>query len=93
MVEGRDHNATVDLWSLGVLCYEFLVGVPPFEDHSSHKATYKRIAKVDLQFPDYVSNEAKDLIKKLLRRDGEQRIPLEQVLGHEWILKYKQSKE
>ncbi|KAJ2218676.1 spindle assembly checkpoint kinase, partial [Coemansia sp. RSA 518] len=29
MVEGRDHNASVDLWSLGVLMYEFLVGVPP----------------------------------------------------------------
>jgi aurora kinase len=32
MVEGKDHDAAVDLWSLGVLAYEFLVGVPPFED-------------------------------------------------------------
>ncbi|KAJ1565118.1 spindle assembly checkpoint kinase [Nowakowskiella sp. JEL0078] len=65
MVEGRDHNEKVDLWSLGVLCYEFLVGVPPFEDNTSTRATYKRIAQVDLKFPEFISLEAKDLITKV----------------------------
>ncbi|KAJ1919466.1 spindle assembly checkpoint kinase [Mycoemilia scoparia] len=46
MVESRDHNETVDLWSLGVLTYEFLVGTPPFEDLEGQKATYMRIAKL-----------------------------------------------
>lgn len=32
MVEGKDHSEKVDLWALGVLTYEFLIGVPPFED-------------------------------------------------------------
>ena len=32
MVEGKDHTERVDHWALGVLCYEFLCGVPPFED-------------------------------------------------------------
>lgn len=66
MVEGKDHNEKVDLWSLGVLCYEFLVGSPPFEDQSSYRATYKRIAQVDLVFPDHVSLSAQDLIRKVL---------------------------
>ncbi|KAJ2497911.1 spindle assembly checkpoint kinase [Coemansia sp. RSA 1972] len=88
MVEGRDHNASVDLWSLGVLMYEFLVGVPPFEDLQSHKATYRRIAKVDLHIPPEVSPEAADLIKRLLKYDGEQRLPLGEVLRHPWILKH-----
>lgn len=34
------------MWSLGVLCYELLHGVPPFEA-DSHTDTYKRIVKVD----------------------------------------------
>ncbi|KAJ2743456.1 spindle assembly checkpoint kinase [Coemansia sp. BCRC 34301] len=88
MVEGRDHNESVDLWSLGVLMYEFLVGVPPFEDLQSHKATYRRIAKVDLHIPPYVSPEASDLITQLLQYDGEKRMPLHNVLEHPWILKH-----
>ncbi|TPX32715.1 hypothetical protein SmJEL517_g04242 [Synchytrium microbalum] len=88
MVEGRDHNEKVDLWSLGVLCYEFLVGVPPFEEVSSYKATYKRIAAVDLKIPDSVSPEAKDLITNLLRYDPGHRLALDQVLQHPWIVKY-----
>jgi aurora kinase len=37
MVEGKDHNAAVDIWSLGVLAFEFLVGTPPFEDRFAQK--------------------------------------------------------
>jgi serine/threonine protein kinase len=65
MVEGRDHNEKVDLWSLGVLCYEFLVGNPPFEDQSSYRATYRRIAQVDLVFPSFLSEGAKDIISRV----------------------------
>ncbi|KAI8928496.1 kinase-like domain-containing protein [Entophlyctis helioformis] len=91
MIEGHDHNEKVDLWSLGVLCYEFLVGVPPFEDQRSYKATYRRITKVDLKFPDYISQEAADLITKLLRREPGNRLPLEQVARHPWIVKHADS--
>ncbi|CAL5222807.1 g5226 [Coccomyxa viridis] len=86
MVEGRDHDAAVDVWSLGVLCYEFLFGRPPFEAEG-HSETYKRILKVDLQWPEHpqISAGAKDLIHKLLVRDPRQRLPLKQVLEHPWI--------
>ena len=45
MIEGRTHDEKVDLWSLGVLCYEFLVGRPPFET-KSHEETYRKISRV-----------------------------------------------
>lgn len=35
MVESKEHSEKVDLWALGVLTYEFLVGNPPFEDRRS----------------------------------------------------------
>lgn len=40
-VESIEHDASVDIWSLGVLCYEFLYGVPPFEARE-HSDTYRR---------------------------------------------------
>ena len=54
MVAGEFHDEKVDLWSLGVLCYEFLCGKPPFET-ASHQETYQRIINVDLKFPAYVT--------------------------------------
>lgn len=63
MVEAREHDATADVWSLGVLCYEFLVGNPPFEAEG-YRATYRRISNVDLKFPSHVSAGARDLISR-----------------------------
>ena len=65
MIEGRAHDEKVDLWSLGVLCYEFLVGKPPFEAEGN-TATYRRISKIDLHFPSHVCDGAKDLISKVM---------------------------
>ena len=57
------YDKRVDLWGLGVLTYEFLVGAAPFED--SPVETQRRIVKADMKIPDFVSPEAADLIKKV----------------------------
>ena len=96
------YNEKVDLWSLGVLTYEFLVGEAPFED--TPVMTQRRIARGDMSIPPFVSTEAKDLIKrvsdihqtadnlltpfKLLVLDPDKRISLEDVEKHPWIVKH-----
>jgi aurora kinase len=87
MVEGKDHDHAVDLWSLGVLCYEFLVGSPPFEA-KGHNETYRRISKVDLKFPSNIGAEAKDLISQLLVKQPNKRLALDKVLEHPFIVKH-----
>lgn len=57
------YNEKVDLWSLGVLTYEFLVGEAPFED--TPIMTQKRIARGEMTVPNFVSKEASDLIKRV----------------------------
>lgn len=57
------YSEKVDLWSLGVLTYEFLVGEAPFED--TPVMTQRRIARGEMTVPGFVSAEAKDLIKRV----------------------------
>merc|ERR1719507_34423 len=85
MVEGEYHDEKVDLWALGVLCYEFLGGRPPFET-DNHQETYKRILTVDIRWPHHFSEGARDLISKLLRRKPNDRLLLTKVLEHPWIV-------
>ncbi|KAK8858696.1 hypothetical protein IAR55_002925 [Kwoniella newhampshirensis] len=92
MVEGKPHTAAVDLWALGVLCYEFIVGNAPFEDLSGHAATYRRIRNIDLHIPKSVSPEASDLITRLLRYTPEDRLPLTEVMVHPWIKLYEKKR-
>lgn len=85
MVEGREHDATADIWSLGVLTYEFLVGSPPFEAEG-YRATYRRISNVDLKFPPIVPPGAKDLISRMLVKDQGARMKLADVPKHPWVV-------
>lgn len=57
------YSEKIDLWSLGVLTYEFLCGEAPFED--SQPRTHWRITRADYKVPSYVSSEAKDLIQRV----------------------------
>nr|XP_020742585.1 aurora kinase C-like [Odocoileus virginianus texanus] len=87
MIEGRTYNEKIDLCCLGVLCYELLVGNPPFES-ASHSETYRGILKVDVRFPASIPLGARDLISRLLRYQPSKQLPLAQVLKHTWVQAY-----
>lgn len=86
MVEGVEHDEQVDVWCLGILLYEFLVGQPPFEAEG-HSATYRRITRVDIRFPRGVPEDAQDLIRKILVKDPRKRISLASIPKHPWVLR------
>lgn len=84
----KPYSHSVDIWSLGVTAFFLLTGFHPFDSHDQQEL----LKKIVRQEPDYeadewktVSKEAIDLVKKLLTKEKEKRIEIEQVLEHEWI--------
>jgi len=72
---GQGYTKTVDWWTLGVLLYEMLTGLPPFYDENTNEM-YRKILSEPLHFPgpEIVPPAAKDILTKLLNRKPEQRL-------------------
>lgn len=64
MIQHRPYDHTVDLWCLGILAYEFLVGHPPFETQNATE-TYKRIVTLNYTIPNHLSSAAKNFISRV----------------------------
>ncbi|KAG7226112.1 hypothetical protein INR49_018723 [Caranx melampygus] len=67
------HNRAVDWWSLGALMYDMLTGAPPFTGEN-RKKTIDKILKCKLSLPPYLTQEARDLLKRLLKRNASARL-------------------
>jgi serine/threonine protein kinase len=89
MIEGKEHTHLVDVWSVGVLLYEFLVGKPPFET-DGHAETYRAICRAVVEWPAErdIDPAAKQLCAQLLAYEPEHRIALSAVLQHAFITKH-----
>ena len=50
IIQGKSHDHAVDWWSLGVIIYELLTSIPPFNDDNEEK-TFDNILNLRMQWP------------------------------------------
>ncbi|XP_053955829.1 ribosomal protein S6 kinase beta-2 [Anastrepha obliqua] len=67
------HGKAVDWWSLGALMFDMLTGMPPFTAEN-RKKTIETILKAKLVLPAYLTPEARDLVRRLMKRQVPQRL-------------------
>ncbi|RWS17163.1 ribosomal protein S6 kinase 2 beta-like isoform X1 [Dinothrombium tinctorium] len=68
IINRKGHTSAVDWWSFGVLMFEMLTGVLPFQG-SNRKETMQQIMKAKLCMPQYLSPEAQSLLRCLFKRN------------------------
>ena len=85
MVEGKKYSGScVDIWSSGIVLFAMLCGYLPFTDSNEQKL-FKKIVEGKLYFPHYLSEQAKDLLNKVLTKDPLKRITINKIKKHPWF--------
>eukprot|EP00440_Ansanella_granifera_P010948 gb/GFBE01011872.1/.p1 GENE.gb/GFBE01011872.1/~~gb/GFBE01011872.1/.p1 ORF type:complete len:500 (+),score=152.57 gb/GFBE01011872.1/:1-1500(+) len=87
VLQGK-YDQAADLWSCGVIMYVLLCGYPPFHGDSDSEVLAKvRLGNFTFNPADWknVSDDAKTLIRNLLKMNPKDRFTAEQSLNHVWI--------
>jgi len=88
VVTRKGHGLEVDWWALGALIFEMLVGTSPFYS-ASKTQTLERIVSGKVVLPSYLSEDACDLVSKLLEKDPLKRLGCkydsEEIKDHPWF--------
>ena len=92
VISRKPYTFTADNWSLGVLLYVTLSGAPPFPLRKGDPMSPIKIKAGKFCFPaerwGHISDEAKDLVRKLLKVNPEERISLDDLEAHPWMSRY-----
>ncbi|KAL4285433.1 hypothetical protein GQ457_16G029390 [Hibiscus cannabinus] len=85
VLRGKGYDGSkADAWSCGVILFVLLAGKLPFDD-SNLVGMYKKIHRSEFEFPTWISNPAKAIIRQLLDPNPDTRMSLMKVMETPWL--------
>ena len=89
LISGKNYNGyKIDIWGTGIILFVMLCGYMPFEDENT-ESLFRKILQCNIEYPDYVSDIAKDLLQKILVPNPEERIDINDIKKHPFYNKGK----
>ena len=86
MVSGKKYNGfQIDIWSTGIILYAMLCGYLPFED-KNNDVLFKKILKCKYELPSHIRSRSKDLMKRILVTNPNERITIPEIKRHPFYL-------
>ena len=79
MLHGFGYSLQADIWSLGIVFYELLHGHPLFKENSLEQQRMKILKKIN--FNEKLDSVLIDLLKRMLEKNPEKRIDIDDVLN------------
>ena len=87
----KKYNNKVDIWGVGMLAYLLFVGEPPFKGNR-HQIIYK-ISNDKIEYPSSLNEMKKDLLKKMLYKNPNERYEADELLKEEYFHQDDQNEE
>ena len=89
IIQGNNYDGfQIDVWCCGIVLYNMVCGNVPFEGETN-KELFKNIIECEPEYPDFLSNDCKKLIKSILVNEPKRRITIEKIKESEFYLKGK----
>jgi len=79
------YGKPADMWSLGVILYILLCGMPPFEEDGLYEQILQGKYEFDAPMWQGISEDVKELIRKLMTVNPKDRLEINETIGHNWL--------
>ena len=86
MISGEKYDGfKTDIWSTGIILFAMLCGYLPFEDKNID-VLFKKITECKIFYPKFLSKVALDLLKKILIKNVDKRINIDEIKKHQFYI-------
>ncbi|KAL2575423.1 hypothetical protein AAZV13_16G015000 [Glycine max] len=89
IIENQKYDAKADLWSVGAILYQLVIGRPPFDGNSQLQLFQNILASTELHFPPdalkVLHSDCLDLCRNLLRRNPDERLTFKAFFNHNFL--------